>query len=57
MNEIISSYKYLIDYYGGLKNCEVGKIILRINRTPQRKVNWAYPIEVTKEILSEIGEN
>jgi len=51
MNDLMYLYKHFIYNAGGLKQCEVGEIILRINRTPQRNIDWAYSIEAVKEIL------
>ena len=51
MNDLMSLYKHFIYSDGGLKECSVGEIILQINRTPQRNIDWSNSITVTKEIL------
>ena len=52
MNDLVGMYKHFILYDGGLKHCDVGSIILQINRTPQRNLGWSNSIEVTKELLT-----
>ena len=51
MNDIMSLYDYSIHYDGGLKQCNVGEIILQINRTPQRNLGWSNSITVVSELL------
>ena len=51
MNDLVEMYKHFILYDGGFKNCDVGSIILQINRTPQRNLEWSNSIEVAKELL------
>jgi hypothetical protein len=52
VNDIVNSYKYYILYDGGLKSCNLSEIITKINRTPQRNLNWATSIETVKEIMT-----
>ena len=55
MNDLVSLYKHSILYEGGFKNIDIGRLILDINRTPQKNIGWSYSIEVVKELLSEKG--
>lgn len=52
VNDIVNLYKYSILYDGGLKSCNLSEIITKINRTPQRNLNWATSIEIVKEIMT-----
>ncbi|MGR5150231.1 DUF6933 domain-containing protein, partial [Photobacterium alginatilyticum] len=51
MNDLVHMYKYLIDMDGGLEYCDVGSVIYRINRTPQRMLNWAFSIETASVVV------
>ena len=53
MNDLVALYKHSVLYDGGFKNTEVGKIILQINRTPQKNLGWSNSIELVKELLGE----
>ena len=55
MNDLVSLYKHSILYEGGYKNIDIGRLILDINRTPQKNIGWSYSIEVVKELLSKDG--
>ena len=52
VTDIVNMYKYMIPYEGGLKSCNLTEIISQMNRTPQRNLNWAYSIDVVKEIIT-----
>ena len=54
MNDIIHRYRHSIYYVGGLANCGMWRIIYRINRTPQRNIDWKMPIEATQKLLQSI---
>jgi len=53
MNDLVDLYKYSVAYDGGLKHCDLGELILKINRTPQRNIGWSKSIEKTKELLDK----
>lgn len=55
LNEIVSLYKRHIYYDGGLKNCDLTDIMYRINRMPQRNIDWKYSIDVLNELLAVEG--
>jgi len=52
VNDIVKLYKHFILYEGGLKSCNLFEIIAKINRTPQRNLNWSNSIETVKEIIT-----
>ena len=54
MNDIMSLYDHFIHYDGGLKQCDVGEIILQINRTPQKNLGCSNSITVVNELLQSI---
>ena len=51
MNDLIYLYQSLITAEGGLGNCDMTSIIMNINRTPQRVLDWGNSITVTKTLL------
>jgi len=53
MNDLVSLYKHSILYQGGFKCTNIGELILKINRTPQKKLGWSNSIEIVRELLSE----
>lgn len=53
MNEIMDHYKYYIYSEGGLEYCNLSTIIQKINRTPQRNIDWKYSIDAVKELLTD----
>lgn len=52
MNDLTDLYKHIIHTDGGLQNLNLTEVIMRINRTPQRNLDWSYSIDLVKEILS-----
>ncbi len=51
MNDLMSLYKHFIYSDGGLRYCDLTEIIHRINRTPQKNIDWGYSIDLAKELL------
>ncbi len=51
MNDLADLYKHFILSDGGFNNCDLNRIISRVNRTPQRNLGWAMSIEVVRELL------
>jgi hypothetical protein len=51
MNDLIYLYQSLITAEGGLAHCDMTSIIMKINRTPQRVLEWENSIEVAKGLL------
>ena len=51
MNDLLSLYDHFIYDDGGLSNCDLNAISMRINRTPQRNLNWKYSIDAVREII------
>lgn len=52
MNDLVDLYRHSIVYGGGLKYVDVGELILKINRTPQRNLGWSFSIDIVKELLT-----
>ncbi len=51
MNDLVDLYKHFILSKGGLKHCDLTEVIMKINRTPQKNIEWAYSIDRLKELL------
>jgi hypothetical protein len=51
INNLIDIYKIMIYTEGGLNNCDFINIFSRINRIPQRRLNWLFSIEQTRKLL------
>ncbi len=52
LNDLVATYEHMIWYDGGLKHCNLEEILYRVNRTPQRNLNWGYSIDIARELLS-----
>ena len=52
MNDLVDLYRHSILYDGGFKYVDIGELILRINRTPQRNLGWSSSIKTVKELLT-----
>lgn len=53
MNDLMDLYKHSILYQGGLRHVDLGELIMKINRTPQRNLGWSNSIELVTELLGE----
>ena len=51
MNDLVSLYSHIIYGRGGLKYCDVSKIMMRVNRTPQRTFKWHDSISVVRALF------
>ena len=51
MNDLLATYEYRILYDGGLNFCDLDDITMRINRTPQRNLDWKYSVDVLHEMV------
>lgn len=51
MNDLIYLYQSSITAEGGLANCDMTSIIMNINRTPQRVLDWENSITLTKALV------
>ncbi|WP_299735647.1 hypothetical protein [uncultured Endozoicomonas sp.] len=51
MNDIIFMYQNYIEMDGGLECCDLGANIKKVNRTPQRNIDWEYSITKAKKLL------
>jgi hypothetical protein len=56
MNDLVELYKHSIIYDGGFKYVDIGELILRINRTPQKNLGWSNSIEMVKELLDGVSD-
>jgi len=52
MRDLMLNYEHSIMYNGGLKSCDLGAIIHKMNRMPQKNIGWRYSIDAVKEIIS-----
>jgi hypothetical protein len=52
LNDLIHLYKSFILADGGLNLCNLDSITKKINRTPQRKLEWSSSVEIAHEILN-----
>ena len=50
LNDITQIYKASIYENGGYKHANIGEIIYRYNRMPQRNIGWGFSVEAVKEI-------
>jgi hypothetical protein len=53
LRNLAQEYKFFVETEGGLKRCDVGTVILRVNRSPKRRLGWKTAIEATHEALNE----
>nr|WP_257977058.1 hypothetical protein [Vibrio parahaemolyticus] len=51
MNDVQGGYEHYIYANGGVKLCDFTNATLRINRTPQRTLDWKYPIDALHELF------
>lgn len=51
LNDLVSLYQWFIWNDGGIENCDLDKIIFRINQTPQRRLDWGFSLDVAKELI------
>jgi len=50
MNDLVWHYQYSISSAGGLAYADIGEIIYRLNRMPQKNIGWSYSIDAVKEL-------
>ena len=53
MNDLVDMYRYHLLYEGGFRSADIGSIIMRINRTPQRNLEWSSSIDIVRGLLQE----
>lgn len=51
LRDLMLNYEQAIMYEGGLKQCNLGEIIHRMNRMPQKNLNWRFSIEAARELI------
>ncbi len=52
MNEIVHTYRYFIEWEGGLASCNLTQIIIRVNDHIQKILDYQSPWEVTAALLT-----
>lgn len=57
MNDLVYLYKSSVQYEGGYKNIDIGELILKTNRTPQKKLGWSYSIDLVRELMQGTHDN
>lgn len=50
LNDLVWHYQHSISSAGGLEYADIGEIIYRLNRMPQRNVGWGYSVEAIAEL-------
>ena len=50
-NDLTNLYKHFILSESGFNNCDLNRIISKINRTPQRNLGWSSSVEIARELL------
>lgn len=51
MNDLAFLYESHIHSSGGIQNCNIEEIQKRINRTPQRNLQWTYSINEAENVI------
>ncbi|MEQ1546397.1 hypothetical protein [Methyloglobulus sp.] len=52
MNDLVYLYcAHIAHSEDSLGTIDIGEIIMKINRTPQRVINWKYSIDVAREVI------
>ncbi len=52
LRDLMLNYEHAIMYEGGLKQCNLGKIIHSMNRMPQNNLDWKFSIDVARDLIS-----
>ena len=52
LRDLMLNYEHSIMYEGGLKECNLGEIIHRMNRMPQNNLDWKFSIDVARNLIS-----
>lgn len=53
MNDLLATYEDMILYEGGLNVCDLDDITMKVNRTPQRNLDWKYSVDVLHEMFGD----
>lgn len=51
LNDLVQRYQWIIESDGGLDHCDLTRIIMGINDTPQRRLGWANSWDMTQSKL------
>ena len=52
MNDLTRMYEIHIDVDGGLDRCDMSALTAKVNRTPQKNLEWSYSIDILENHLS-----
>ena len=52
LNDLMNLYKSFILADGGLNSCDLNSITKKINRRPQKTLEWSSSVELAREVLS-----
>lgn len=51
LNDLVQRYQWLIEYEGGLDQCDLTRIIMATNDMPQRRLGWCTSWDMTQSKL------
>lgn len=51
INDLILHYQFFVNDAGGLECANLGEIVHRLNRMPQRNIGWGYSVDAVRELL------
>ncbi len=51
MNDLVDLYQEFVWHDGGLENCDLDEIIIKINQTPQRNIDWNFSLNLAVELI------
>ncbi len=51
LNDLVQRYQWMIEFDGGLNQCDLTRIIMGTNDMPQRRLGWCTSWEVTQSKL------
>lgn len=51
LNDIVQRYQWIVESEGGLERCDLTRIIMGINETPQRRLGWLNSWDMTQSKL------
>jgi hypothetical protein len=54
VNDLVWHYQMHVLDYGDFKHADVGNIIYKLNRMPQKNIGWSYSIDVVKKIATNV---
>lgn len=52
LNDLSWHYQYLISEGGGLEHADIGEIISKLNRMPQKNIDWGYSVDAVASLVA-----